>query len=152
MLRTLAIAIIPVLLAATPSAAVTSQEKMETCKVGAESQQLQGAKRSAFIKKCMAGEITSRRAQKRGETGTEKVAELTARLPPSGCRPLQRLTSNRAQLTAAKHFDRRDAIDPLAVEMRIRSSTPVIGRPSSRTMVSRLINPASVAGHAARAR
>jgi hypothetical protein len=26
---------------------------METCKVGAESQQLQGAKRSAFIKKCM---------------------------------------------------------------------------------------------------
>jgi hypothetical protein len=55
MLRTLAIAIIPVLLAATPSAAVTSQEKMETCKVGAESQQLQGAKRSAFIKKCMAG-------------------------------------------------------------------------------------------------
>ena len=64
MLRTLAIAIIPVLLAATPSAAVTSQEKMETCKVGAESQQLQGAKRSAFIKKCMAGEITSRRRAK----------------------------------------------------------------------------------------
>jgi hypothetical protein len=28
---------------------------METCKVGAESQQLQGAKRDAFIKKCMAG-------------------------------------------------------------------------------------------------
>ena len=54
MLRTFAIAIIPILLAATPSAAVTSQEKMETCKVGAESQQLQGAKRSAFIKKCMA--------------------------------------------------------------------------------------------------
>jgi hypothetical protein len=28
---------------------------METCKVGAESQQLQGAKRNTFIKKCMAG-------------------------------------------------------------------------------------------------
>jgi hypothetical protein len=28
---------------------------METCKVGAQSQQLQGAKRDAFIKKCMAG-------------------------------------------------------------------------------------------------
>ncbi len=27
---------------------------METCKVGAESQQLEGAKRNAFIKKCMA--------------------------------------------------------------------------------------------------
>ncbi|HEY7230938.1 MAG TPA: PsiF family protein [Pseudolabrys sp.] len=53
MLRILALTLIPLLLAATPSAAVTSEEKMETCKVGAESQQLQGAKRSAFIKKCM---------------------------------------------------------------------------------------------------
>jgi hypothetical protein len=55
MLRHLTIALIPVMLVATPAAAVTSQEKMETCKVGAESQQLQGAKRDAFIKKCMAG-------------------------------------------------------------------------------------------------
>ena len=54
MLRTLAIALVPVVLAAAPAAAVTSQEKMETCKVGAESQQLEGAKRAAFIKKCMA--------------------------------------------------------------------------------------------------
>jgi hypothetical protein len=55
MLRNMAIAFIPVMLVATPAAAVTSQEKMETCKVGAESQQLQGAKRDTFIKKCMAG-------------------------------------------------------------------------------------------------
>jgi len=57
MLRTLALAValLPVALAATPASAVTSEEKMETCKVGAESQQLQGAKRDAFIKKCMAG-------------------------------------------------------------------------------------------------
>jgi psiF repeat-containing protein len=54
MLRTLAIALVTVVLAAAPTLAVTSQEKMETCKVGAESQQLAGAKRSAFIKKCMA--------------------------------------------------------------------------------------------------
>ena len=54
MLRSMAIALIPVMLVATPAAAVTSQEKMETCKVGAESQQLEGAKRNAFIKKCMA--------------------------------------------------------------------------------------------------
>lgn len=54
MLRTMAIAFLPVLLLAAPAAAVTSQEKMETCKVGAESQQLEGAKRDAFIKKCMA--------------------------------------------------------------------------------------------------
>ena len=57
MLRTLALAValVPVALVATPASAVTSEEKMETCKVGAESQQLQGAKRDAFIKKCMAG-------------------------------------------------------------------------------------------------
>ncbi len=55
MLRHLTIAFVLVMLVATPAAAVTSQEKMETCKVGAESQQLQGAKRDAFIKKCMAG-------------------------------------------------------------------------------------------------
>jgi hypothetical protein len=55
MLRFLVIALIPIVLLATPATAVTSQEKMETCKVGAESQQLQGAKRDAFIKKCMAG-------------------------------------------------------------------------------------------------
>jgi hypothetical protein len=54
MLRTLAIALVPILLAAAPAAAVTAQEKMETCKVGADSQQLQGAKRTAFIKRCMA--------------------------------------------------------------------------------------------------
>ncbi len=53
MLRTMAIAFIPVLLVATPAAAVTSQEKMDTCKVGADSQDMKGAKRDAFIKKCM---------------------------------------------------------------------------------------------------
>jgi len=51
----LAVALLPVALAATPASAVTSEEKKETCKVGAESQQLQGAKRDSFIKKCMAG-------------------------------------------------------------------------------------------------
>lgn len=57
MLRTLAIvvALVPLALSTTPASAITSEEKMETCKVGAESQQLQGAKRDAFIKKCMAG-------------------------------------------------------------------------------------------------
>ncbi|MGB8589523.1 MAG: hypothetical protein WCD87_28300 [Pseudolabrys sp.] len=57
MLRTfaLAVALVSLAIVATPASAVTSEEKKETCKVGAESQQLQGAKRDAFIKKCMAG-------------------------------------------------------------------------------------------------
>jgi hypothetical protein len=55
MLRKLAlIALVPLLAAASPALAVTAKEKQETCKVGADSQQLTGAKRSAFIKKCMA--------------------------------------------------------------------------------------------------
>jgi hypothetical protein len=55
MLRKLAlIALVPLLVAASPALAVTAKEKQETCKVGADSQQLTGGKRSAFIKKCMA--------------------------------------------------------------------------------------------------
>lgn len=55
MLRTIAIAgLFPLLLMATPAGAVTKEEKMETCKVGAEAQNLTGAKRDAFVKRCMA--------------------------------------------------------------------------------------------------
>lgn len=54
----------PVLLAATlallpaaaaaPAFAITAKQRMETCKFGADDQKLTGAKRSAFIRKCMA--------------------------------------------------------------------------------------------------
>ena len=55
MLRTLAvIGLLPLLLLASPASALTAREKMETCKFGADNQKLEGAKRNAFIKKCMA--------------------------------------------------------------------------------------------------
>jgi len=55
-MRLLAItALLPVLVVATPSLAATKAQKMETCKFGADSESLQGAKRDAFMKKCMAG-------------------------------------------------------------------------------------------------
>jgi hypothetical protein len=41
------------LLLAAPAFAATSQEKMETCKFGADNQKLAGAKRKAFMSKCM---------------------------------------------------------------------------------------------------
>ena len=47
-------ALIPLLALATPALAATKEQKMETCKVGADSDSLTGAKRDAFIKKCMA--------------------------------------------------------------------------------------------------
>lgn len=36
-----------------PSYAVTSKDKMATCKFGADDQHLQGKARTAFMKKCM---------------------------------------------------------------------------------------------------
>ena len=44
-----------------PSAfAVTSKEKTETCKFGADDQKLQGAKRKSFMAKCMANKDSPR--------------------------------------------------------------------------------------------
>ena len=55
MLRTIAvIGLLPLLLLASPASALTKAQKMETCKFGADDQKLEGAKRNAFIKKCMA--------------------------------------------------------------------------------------------------
>ena len=54
MLRYLGLFALALLLLTGPASAVTSTEKMETCKVGADAQNLQGAKAQAFIKKCMA--------------------------------------------------------------------------------------------------
>jgi hypothetical protein len=54
-MRLLAItALLPVLVVATPSLAATKAQKTETCKFGADSEHLTGAKRDAFMKKCMA--------------------------------------------------------------------------------------------------
>jgi hypothetical protein len=62
MRRTLAVmSLFPLLLAATPASALTNEQKMETCTFGADDQKLAGAKRKAFIAKCM-----SNRDDKRG--------------------------------------------------------------------------------------
>jgi psiF repeat len=43
-----------VLVSATPAAALTAAEKMETCKFGADHQKLTGEARKKFLAKCMA--------------------------------------------------------------------------------------------------
>ena len=43
----------PLLLLASPASALTKQQKFETCKFGADDQKLDGAKRKAFLAKCM---------------------------------------------------------------------------------------------------
>jgi hypothetical protein len=43
----------------TPVFAITAQEKMATCKFGADDQKLAGAARKTFIARCMADEPAS---------------------------------------------------------------------------------------------
>jgi hypothetical protein len=43
--------------------AVTAKEKQETCKFGAEDQKLEGAKRNAFMAKCMSNKDSPRGRQ-----------------------------------------------------------------------------------------
>jgi hypothetical protein len=70
MLRTLTIAgLLPLLLLSSPASAVTAAQKMETCKFGADNQKLTGAKRTKFMKNCMAN-----RDDKRGPAAAPKPA------------------------------------------------------------------------------
>jgi hypothetical protein len=47
-------AVLIAMLPSAPSYAVSAKDKMATCKFGADDQKLQGAARTAFMKKCMA--------------------------------------------------------------------------------------------------
>ena len=61
MLRTLSvISLLPLLLLATPASALTPKQKMETCNFGADDQKLTGAKRKAFVAKCMSNKNDKR--------------------------------------------------------------------------------------------
>ena len=96
MLRKLAlITLVPALLAASPALAVTAKEKQETCKVGADAEGLTGAKRTAFIKKCMAKgnyEPAARKdAMKKDKAKKKPAAKKKAAMKPApghrNCRP-----------------------------------------------------------------
>ena len=49
----IAASMVAVMLAGVPASAVTSKDKMATCKFGADDQKLEGAARKAFMKSCM---------------------------------------------------------------------------------------------------
>ena len=91
MLRKLAlIALVPLLAAASPALAVTAKEKQETCKVGAESQELTGAKRAAFMKKCTAQgnfEPPGRKVAKKPAKKPKKPAAMAPRPPADAVPP-----------------------------------------------------------------
>ena len=86
-MRSLAFAaLLPVLFIAVPASAATKEQKMETCKVGADADNLQGKARDAFMKKCMASgnyEPAARRdAMKKGKKrAAKKPAAKPANAP-----------------------------------------------------------------------
>ncbi|HEU5020055.1 MAG TPA: hypothetical protein VFT69_19005 [Pseudolabrys sp.] len=96
MLRYLGLIGLPLLLLATPASAATTKQKMETCKFGAESEHLTGAKRNTFIKRCMAKgdyEPAARKAAMKKhppkkKSATKKPAAKTSATPtPAAPKP-----------------------------------------------------------------
>lgn len=53
-LRALTTGLITALLLTAPAYAISSKDKMETCKFGADDQKLSGKEHKAFMQKCMA--------------------------------------------------------------------------------------------------
>ena len=81
------IAVLPLLLIAVPASAATKEQKTETCKVGADADNLEGEARDAFMKKCMGAgnyEPAARRdAMKKGKTTVKKPAAATPAAAPA---------------------------------------------------------------------
>lgn len=69
------ISLLPLLLLATPASAATKAQKMETCKFGADNDNLTGKKRDAFIKRCMSN------------TNYEPAARKDAMKKPTAAKP-----------------------------------------------------------------
>ncbi len=82
MLRYIGLIGLPLLLLASPASAITAKQKMDTCKFGADNEHLAGAKRNAFIKKCMAGGNYQPAARKEAMK-KERAAKLAAKKKPA---------------------------------------------------------------------
>lgn len=93
MLRKIALtALIPLLALATPALAATKEQKMETCKVGADSDNLTGAKRDAFMKKCMGSGNYEPAARKEAmkKAAAEKKMKKPAAKPAAAPAPTEK--------------------------------------------------------------
>jgi hypothetical protein len=100
MLRYLGLLALPLLLLATPASALTAKQKMETCKFGATAEKLTGAKRAAFIKKCMAkGPANTHTAKK---PAAKQMAAATHRLSAKEKMETCKVGATAENLTGAK--------------------------------------------------
>ncbi|MGH6665723.1 MAG: hypothetical protein ACREB2_12605 [Pseudolabrys sp.] len=85
MLRILGVlSLLPLLLLAGPANAATKEQKMETCKFGADDQKLTDAKRKRFIINCMAN-----RNDKRGPVPMKPVKKKPMAKKPAAPKPMQ---------------------------------------------------------------
>ncbi|HEY4141437.1 MAG TPA: hypothetical protein VGM57_08495 [Pseudolabrys sp.] len=80
-----ALCLFPVLLGAAPASAATAEQKKETCTFGADDAKLEGAKRTAYMTKCMSNanyEAAARKdAMKMKKTGAKPAAKKPAAAP-----------------------------------------------------------------------
>ena len=79
--------LLPLLLLSQPAAAASAAEKMETCKFGAENSNLTGAKRDAFVKKCMANANYEPAARKEALKKKPAAAMKPAAAAPAEAKP-----------------------------------------------------------------
>jgi len=78
--------LLPLLMIATPALALTTAEKAETCKFGADDKKLTGAKRRTFIDRCMANRNDRRgpaTAAKKSAAPKTTTSPAPAAAPPS---------------------------------------------------------------------
>jgi len=98
MLRKLAlIGLIPLLFAAAPASAATKEQKMETCKFGADNDKLTGKKRDAYIKKCMSNANYEPKARldalKKTKKTKKPAAKKTTTKKPAAKKPAAATTA-----------------------------------------------------------
>jgi len=97
MWRPIGLICLPLLLIAGPALAVTAKEKMETCKIGAEAQNLEGAQAAAFIKKCMAGGNYQPQARKDALKAAKKPAAKNSTAAAKPAAPAAKPTEQKQQ-------------------------------------------------------
>jgi hypothetical protein len=83
------LALLPALFLAAPASAATKEQKMETCKFGADHDNLEGKKRDAFIKKCMSNANYEPAARKDAmkKMSPKKNSTVAAKKPAAATAP-----------------------------------------------------------------
>jgi hypothetical protein len=89
-----AISVFPLLCAAAPVSAATAEQKKETCTFGADDAKLEGAKRTAYMAKCMSNanyEAAARKdaMKKTGKKVPKKPAMAPAAAPDAAAEPAE---------------------------------------------------------------